>query len=123
MDLNCIYDWVEANNMTFDGEKFHLMTFGTSDHSPKYLHNQRNLIVSDNSIKGLGLIVEDTGEFCEHLQQKVTKAAQILRLLVPMITLFKVIVQPHLDYCSLLWYPKAACQIKKVEQIQRMFTR
>ena len=98
MDLNSIYDWVEANNMTFNGEKFRLMTFGSSEHSPKYLDNQGNLIVSDSSIKDLGLIVEDTGEFREHLQQKVTKAAQIcgwilrsfyLRLRVPMMTLFK----------------------------------
>ena len=40
-----------------------------------------------------------------------------------MLTLFKSLVLPHLDYCSPLWSPVDAYSIKAIESVQRKFTR
>ena len=39
-----------------------------------------------------------------------------------MLTLFKSLVQPHLDYCIQLWYPHKIQDMQKLEGIQRTFT-
>ena len=40
-----------------------------------------------------------------------------------MVTLFKALVLPHLEYCCQLWNPAAVGQVRKLECIQRNFTR
>ena len=40
-----------------------------------------------------------------------------------MITLWKSLVQPILDYCSQLWCPIKLGQIKQLEEVQKSFTR
>ena len=131
-DLEQIYQWVASNNMAFNSSKFRVMTFGNQDHPPHYTDNSGQVITQSHAIKDLGVIVESNGEFKEHVQEKTLKASQIcgwimrtfhLRSPTPMMTLFKSLVQPHLDYCSPIWYPKSACQINKVERVQRVFTR
>ena len=42
---------------------------------------------------------------------------------VVMMTLWKALVQPILDYCSQLWCPIRPGQIKQLEEIQKSFTR
>ena len=39
-----------------------------------------------------------------------------------MITLFKSLLQPHLDYCVQLWFPHKIQDLQKLESIQRSFT-
>ena len=39
-----------------------------------------------------------------------------------MLTLFKSLVLPHLDYCSQLWSPNKQQEIDQLEQIQRTYT-
>ena len=36
-----------------------------------------------------------------------------------LLTLFKSLVQPHLDYCSQLWSSTHQCSINKIEQVQK----
>ena len=131
-DLEQIYQWVASNNMAFNSSKFRVMTFGNQDHPPHYTDNSGQVITQSHAIKDLGVIVESNGEFKEHVQENTLNASQIcgwimrtfhLRSPTPMMTLFKSLVQPHLDYCSPIWYPKSACQINKVERVQRVFTR
>ena len=40
-----------------------------------------------------------------------------------MVSLFKAMVQPILDYCSQLWCPVQSGQIKQLEEVQKSFTR
>ena len=39
-----------------------------------------------------------------------------------MMTLFRSLVQSHLDYCVKLWYPHQISEMQKLETIQRSFT-
>lgn len=42
---------------------------------------------------------------------------------LPMLTLYKSLVIPHLDYCSQLWNPHSAGAITKLETVQRNFLK
>ena len=41
----------------------------------------------------------------------------------PILTLYKALVLPHMDYCSLIWAPNSAKQKQIVEGVQRYLTR
>ena len=38
-------------------------------------------------------------------------------------TMWKILVQPHIDYCSQLWTPVKLGEIEKIENLQRQFTK
>ena len=40
-----------------------------------------------------------------------------------MMTLYKTLVRPILEYCSAVWNPSAIGEIAQLEQVQRNFTR
>ena len=42
---------------------------------------------------------------------------------MPILTLYKSLILPLLDYCSLIWSPSSACDLQKMERIQRLVTR
>ena len=76
--------------------------------------------------------MSNDGTFSEHISQTCKKARDmcswILRTFssrspVLMVTLWKSLVQPILDYCSQLWCPTQLGQIKELEEIQKSFTR
>ena len=76
--------------------------------------------------------MSNTATFSEHINKICEKARDmcswILRTFRPrspqlMITLWKSLVQPILDYCSQLWCPTTPGQIKQIEEIQKNFTR
>lgn len=133
VDLQLIYDWVEARNMQLNGEKFRSMTFDPSGADrPTYLNNDGHPIISVSAIKNLGVIIQENGKFEEHVQTKVTKAFQtcgwIYRTFksrdpLTMKTLYKSIVQPHLEYASPIWAPVSAALLNKIERVLRSFTR
>ena len=69
--------------------------------------------------------------FTSHIRQIVdkacSKAAWCLSVFrsrdkVTMLTLFKSIVRPHLEYCCPLWHPSKVADIQSIESIQRSFT-
>ena len=45
------------------------------------------------------------------------------RDIITMITLYKSLVLPRLDYCSQLWCPTKTYDILRIEKVQRQFTR
>ena len=76
--------------------------------------------------------MSSNGSFSEHIEQVCTKARNmcswILRTFhdrspILMITLWKSLVQPILDYCSQLWNPTQSRLLKQLEEVQKSFTR
>ena len=134
-DLEAVYQWAEDNNMSFNDLKFEVLRFG-SDLTLKlitsYTNPSGNIIDSKEHVPDLGVTVSADGSFREHIRKVCQSArnmcAWILRTFSDrredlMLTTWKSLVLPILDYCSQLWSPQNKGDIQMIEDIQKSFTR
>ena len=134
-ELSKVYAWAASNNMSFNNNKFEVLRYGANaelKENTHYLSPDGSIIETKTHIKDLGVIMSSSGSFSEHINRTCKKARDmcswILRTFssrspVLMMTLWKSLVQPILDYCSQLWCPIQLGQIKQLEEIQKNFTR
>ena len=134
-DLNVIYQWAVDNNMTFNDSKFDLIRFGSAQElkdDSQYLSPDRQPIDEKQHVKDLGVTLSNTGSFSEHINTITASARDMCSWILQtfksrspelMLTMWKSLVLPILDYCSQLWCPISASQIKQLEAIQQSFTR
>ena len=134
-DLNKVYEWATLNNMSFNNSKFELLRYGLNTDlkdGTSYESLDGSQIETKTHVKDLGVIMSNSGSFSEHINRTCRKARDmcswILRTFssrspILMITLWKSLVQPILDYCSQLWCPIQLGQIKQLEEVQKSFTR
>ena len=111
-DLNKIYEWAKLNNMEFNDSKFELLRYGKNDSlktETNYLSSNMSVIVEKEQIRDLGVIMTNDGTFKHHILQTIDSAKQqsswVLRTFktraeIPMLTLWKSLVLPKLEYCS-----------------------
>ena len=131
-DLNRVYDWAIKNNMTFNSDKFELLQFKINElNFPPYHTPDQSNIKEVACVKDLGVHFDSSGTFEANITEAVKKgnnmAAWILRVFatreeVPMMTLFKSMVIPRLEYCCQLWSPHLLKDIQRLEAVQRSFT-
>jgi hypothetical protein len=85
-------------------------------------------IEKKDSLRDLGVILNSDLSFSLQVEKAVTSASQMVgwgmrtfrgRSSFLLLTMFKSLVQPHLDYCSQLWSPTSQELINKLEQVQR----
>ena len=95
------------------------------------LHTTTNPIEMSSHVKCLGIHLSDNGIFHHHIHQTAKKARRLagwtlrtfhIREASCLLTLWKAIVQPVLDYCSQLWSPHKAADVQAMEVVQRSFT-
>ena len=136
-DLNSVYKWCTDNNMSFNSDKFEYMSYLSNTnnadyHNSQYYDNKGNPIKKSDHVKDLGVHMSSSGTFTHHINITTTKAMQLCgwilrtfttRETLPMLTLYKSLVIPHLDYCSQLWNPNSAGAITKLETVQRNFLK
>jgi hypothetical protein len=136
-DLQSIYKWCEKNNMSFNSDKFEYMAYSrnpTIDTSYKsaYVDNNGDVIQKSEHVKDLGVYMSANGTFTYHINNTASKAKQMCgwilrtfstRTCLAMITLYKSLVLPQLDYCSQLWNPSTAAEINILELVQRTFIK
>ena len=120
--------------MDFNEEKFQLIRYGAN----KDINGQTNYFTPSNitiphtsNVKDLGVIMSDDLSFSLHHQKQVEIAQKlsgwVLRVFktrdeFPMLTLFKSIILPRLEYCCILTSPSKAGEICDLESVQRSFT-
>ena len=131
-DLDKVYSWAEVNNMSFNDSKFVHLRYGkTAQQGAGYTGQNGSVIERHRNTRDLGVLMSDTGAFDEHIEEILTKArgkvGWILRVFAArdartMLTLFKSLVLPIVEYCSQLWSPGRIGTIRKLEAIQRSFT-
>jgi len=136
-DLQSVYTWCKENNMSFNSDKFQCVSYlhnksNAPYHNSKYYDNNGGLIEKYENVKDLGVSMSADGTFSYQINSVVSKAKHmcswILRTFstrdcIPMITLYKSLVIPHLDYCSQLWNPRLAKEINALEVVQRTFIK
>lgn len=135
-DLRNVYSWADDNNLTFNCDKFSLIRYKNSkvniDYDYDYLAPDGSKIKCVDKERDLGVLMSADLSFDDHIEFICAKSKQlsgwILRTFrsrdeVTMLTLWKSLVIPRLDYCSQLWNPTRVGQKQKIEALQRTFTR
>ena len=134
-DLNQIYKWTQRNNMKLNGCKFEHLCYGRNNDVKcfsVYLNNEHSKIETKNSVKDLGVIMTNDGKFDDHINVVVSKVNNLVSWILrtfeardekTMLTLWKSLVIPHLDYCSQLWSPTKRGQQQKLELLQKNFLK
>ena len=90
------------------------------------------IITQQDHVKDLGVMLSSDGTFDHHINKIIESAkstvAWILRTFstrdkTTMLTLWKSMVIPILEYCSVLWSPLKKGYIQKIEALQWSFVR
>ena len=85
-----------------------------------------------SSVRDLGVTLQSNGRYDLHIQEKVSKASQLCGWILrtfetkekdQILTLYKSLILPHLECCSIIWSPASVGELQKMERIQRLVTR
>ncbi len=133
-DLKTICSWAEANSMTFNSSKFELLRYRSYTNeidNEQYTTPEGGVIVQKKQTRDLGVTVSDDACFDQQITDIVAKARKnmgwILRTFrtreeTALVTLYKTLILPRVEYCCQLWSPMNIGQIRKLEAVQRTFT-
>ena len=134
-DLFHIYQWSVTNNMQFNDLKFELLRYGKDAElklSTAYISPSFNLIEEKPNVKDLGVTLSSDATFKTHINNIVESAKNmaswILRTFqardpTTILTLYKSLVRPILEYSSVLWTPIQKGEIQRLEEIQQSILR
>ena len=130
-ELDIIYNWADANNMTFNTSKFEVVRFGKSSLEPKYKTTEDINITMKGQVKDLGVYISHNLKFDYHIKNIAAKGHKMAgwalrtfktRNTTTMLTLLKSIVISQIEYCCPLWSPADSHNINLLENVQRNFT-
>ena len=135
-DLEMLYLWEKENNMQFNAKKFELLRYGGNEHvkmDTLYFTPNMDQIIEDKSeLRDLGVIMSNDMKFSKHVSKICTtvrqKSGWVLRTFSCrqeffMKLMWKSLLQPHIDYCSQLYFsPSNTGDIEQLENLQRNFT-
>ena len=128
-----LFEWAEENNMMFNSEKFQLLRYGKNENlKQENYHTKEGIIIHRKSMaKDLGIIMQDDASFKLHYEVTNNKARKIMGQIMrsfksrdpkTMLTLWKALIVPIIDYCSVLTSPWKQGDIEMLESLQRAFT-
>ena len=134
-DLNRMVEASRSWNLKLNGDKCVVMRFGGGSdgeaNRPNYKIDGRDLRVV-KSYRDLGVIVDDKLRFHLHVGVVVGKAGALMGDLLRstvcrtrrfMVTLFVTHIRPFIDYCSAVWNVGYLGDIRRLEAVQRRWTR
>lgn len=132
-DLNIVVKWCESNGMALNVSKCEVISFK---------RQSANMLMNDYSINGailrrvevvkdLGILIDSKLSFKQHIDSIVSRGKSTLYLMkmfakdfeCPHVTktLYTALVRPLVEYCAVVWSPKAVGEIKRIESIQKQF--
>ena len=123
--------------MKFNSTKFEVVKFGPSKSlKTNYLYltpGADDIIHEVETVKDLGVFIDNDLKFTSHINKLLTKVKQKVGWVMRnfksknhfiLKTLWRSLIQPHLDYCSPLWFnPNNLTQVREIENIQRQLTK
>ncbi len=117
-NLSRLEQWAETWQMRFHPDKCKVLHIGKDLDEFAYTMTANNQPVEleyTKEEKDLGVIIDNTLSFEQHCNTAITKANRILGIIrrsfkymdkEVMLTLYKSLVRPHLEYCNTVWNPK-----------------
>ena len=122
--------------MEFNSTTFELLRLWPNDDTLKYCTSYTSpsgsIIAEKDHVRVLGVALFNTGNFPEHIRNVVTKVKNLTSWILRsfscrsaevMLTLWKSLVLPHLEYASQLWSPLQKGLIQHMEALQWSFLR
>ena len=123
--------------MSYNGSKFQLIRLGRNEDLKQdtslFSEKMKEVILPADWVHDLGVAIEADATFSTQRSQALIKARRkagwVMRTFYTrdrktMITLWKSLIQPHLDYCGQLWQPaNLTGEIQDLEQVLRSFSR
>ena len=135
LQLQKIYKWSDKNNASLNDKKFEGMRLGpnsTIKEETSYSTPSGKLIEMKETVKDLGVLMSDDCTFSAHIAKVIEKAKNMASWVLrtfrtreakPMLLLFKMLILPILEYCSVLWSPQEVGNIQKLDNIQWSYIR
>ena len=130
-DINNLVAWANKWQLNFNVSKCHLLHFGKPHNYGSYSINGIQISPND-SIKDLGVIVDNQLKFHEHADSVVTKANRTLAIIrksfnftdkTMFLSLYKSLVRPIIEYGNAIWGPHYILDQQSIESVQRRFTK
>jgi len=133
-DLKTTHDWFTHNGLLLNASKSTSMFMSRSHIPPNNLSltlDNDNIDIS-NSIKLLGVTIDNKLSFNEHVAEVIRKVSNQLQVmkrhkrLIPQtakIILYKAYFLPHLNYCSLVWHHCGKRNADKLENLNQRCLR
>lgn len=133
-DLEDIQLWLEANKLNLNLSKTEFMLLGSSAKLfnlalPPKIKLGTLSVKQVQSAKSLGVIIDETLSWSCHIDQICKKISQAIfglklaRPFVPrdiLILIYKALVQPHFDYCDVVW---GNCNKGLTDRLQKLQNR
>ncbi len=134
-NLHKLEEWAERWQMRFHPQKCTVMHIGKDIEEFQYTmktDGQNVNLKYTTEEKDLGVLTDNLLQFEQHCETAVNKANRILAVIRRsfkyidkdvMLTLYKSLVRPHLEYGNTIWHPKLKRVIKSLESVQRRATK
>lgn len=130
-DLARLFEWSEKWQMKFNLDKCKVMHIGSRNSKAEYLIGGKKLDTITEE-KDLGVIISSNFKVANQCRKAANKGNQILGLINRAISckgkrvilsLYKALVRPHLEYCIQAWRPHLVKDIEILEKVQRRATK
>ena len=135
-DLNKLCHWTVSWLMTFNVNKCKLLHIGRNNTNYEYEmfdnHGKVHKLQEVKSEKDLGITVQNDLHFDQHINNTVNRANKLVGLIKrafsflneeTLLTLYKTLIRPILDYGNSIWSPTLKKDIRAVENVQRRVTK
>ena len=130
-DIERLLVWTAENQLGVAFHKSNVLHLGLCNPQTEYIF-ETVPIPSPQVVKDLGVYITNDMKFNVHIDRMVAKALRMSGLVfksfmcrdhVFLTKMFTVFVRPVLEYCTTVWSPQGLENIKKIERVQRRFTK
>ena len=130
--LNAIHEWASVWQLTISFNKCQSLCVGRFNSVNSLCHIDNRCLAVSQLVSDLGVLVDSDLKFSAHVDKVVSRASRISSLVFKcflskdqtnLVTAFKVYIRPILEYCSPVWSPRLLKDIRRIESVQRRFTK
>ena len=130
-ELNKISEWLKVNKLSLNASKSKYMILNKRNRVINYINLKIDgtIIQQSNDFNFLGLTIDEHLEWKQHIEKTANKCSRTIGIInklkhfLPMhikLLLYQTLLNPHLNYCILVWGYKCARLIKLEKKVLRI---
>ena len=130
-DIIKLLQWSNVWQLPLNLDKCKGIHYGKKNPCHTYKIGNQDLMI-DSEEKDVGVLFDNTLSFKAHIKSMTAKANQRVGLIKRSFTrldknsfkiLYKSLVRPILEYCSVIWFPLHKAEALEIEKVQRRATK